>query len=51
MNLKVEDLGEIEIIFDTALGNDSWDYMEVGSIHKKQEAKNLERSTLQYVNV
>jgi hypothetical protein len=40
MNLKVEYLGEIEIIFETALGNETGD--QVGSIHKKRsELKNL----------
>ncbi len=33
MNLKVEFLGEIEVIFEMALGNESGD--QVGSIHKK----------------
>jgi hypothetical protein len=33
MNLKVEYLGEIDVIFETALGNESGN--RVGSIHEK----------------
>jgi hypothetical protein len=33
MNLKVEHLGEIEVIFEMALGNESGN--QVGSIHEK----------------
>ncbi len=35
MNLKVEYLGEIEIIFEMALGNESGN--QVGSIHEKNQ--------------
>ena len=45
MNLKVKYLGEIEVIFEIALGNKSRD--QVGSIHeKKPEVENLVRLSL-----
>jgi hypothetical protein len=45
MNLKVEYLGEIEVIFEMALGNKSGD--QVGSIHeKKPKVENLVRLSL-----
>jgi hypothetical protein len=45
MNLKVEYLGEIEVIFEMALGNESGN--QVGSIHeKKLEVENLVRLSL-----
>jgi hypothetical protein len=34
MNLKVEYLGEIKVIFEMALGNESGN--QVGSIHEKK---------------
>jgi hypothetical protein len=45
MNLKVEYLGKIEVIFKMALGNESGE--QVGSIHeKKPKIKNLMRLSL-----
>jgi hypothetical protein len=35
MNLKVNYLGEIEVIFEMALGNESED--QLGSIHEKNQ--------------
>jgi hypothetical protein len=35
MNLKVEYLGKIKLIFEMALGNESGD--QVGSIHEKKQ--------------
>jgi hypothetical protein len=35
MNLKVEYLGEIDVILEMALGNESED--QVGSIHEKNQ--------------
>ncbi len=35
MNLKVDYLGEIKIIFEIALGNESGD--QLGSIHEKNQ--------------
>jgi hypothetical protein len=37
MNLKVEYLGEIEVIFEMALGNESGN--QVGSIHEKNRVR------------
>jgi hypothetical protein len=37
MNLKAKYLGEIEVIFETALGNESGDQMGSGSIHEKKQ--------------
>ena len=39
MNLKVEYLGEIEVIFEIALGNKSRD--QVGSIHEKNQRSKI----------
>jgi hypothetical protein len=45
MNLKVEYFGEIEVIFEMALDNESLD--QVGLIHeKKTEVENLVRLSL-----
>jgi hypothetical protein len=45
MNLKVEYLGEIEVIFKMASGNELWDQM--GSLCKKKpEVENLVRLSL-----
>ncbi len=47
MNLKVEDLGEIEVIFEMALGNKLGD--QVVSIHEKnQRSKSRETIPLSY---
>jgi hypothetical protein len=40
MNLKVEYLGEIEVIFNMALGNESGN-QEVGSIHEKNQRSKI----------
>jgi hypothetical protein len=39
MNLKVEYLGEIEVIFEMALGNESGN--QVGSIHEKNQSSKI----------
>ncbi len=39
MTLKVEYLGEMEVIFRTGFGYDFWD--QAGSIHEKVEAENF----------
>jgi hypothetical protein len=39
MNLEVEYLGEIEVIFEMALGNDSGN--QVGSIHEKNQRSKI----------
>jgi hypothetical protein len=39
MNLKVEFLGEIEVIFKMALGNESGDMM--GLIHEKNQRSKI----------
>jgi hypothetical protein len=39
MNLKVEYLGEIEVIFEMALGNESGN--QVGSIHEKYQRSKI----------
>ncbi len=39
MNLKVEYLGEIEVIFESTLGNESGD--QVGSIHEKKQRSKI----------
>jgi hypothetical protein len=45
MNLKVEYLSEIEVLFEMAVGNESGD--QVGSIHEKNpEVENLVRLSL-----
>jgi hypothetical protein len=47
MNLKVEDLGEIEVIFEMALGNELGD--QVVLIHEKhQRSKSRETIPLSY---
>jgi hypothetical protein len=39
MNLKVEYLGEIKVIFEMAIGNESGD--QVGSLHEKNERSKI----------
>ena len=39
MNLKVEYLGEIKVIFEMALGNESEN--QVGSIHEKNQRSKI----------
>jgi hypothetical protein len=39
MNLKVEYLGEIEVIFEMALGNESGN--QVGLIHEKNQRSKI----------
>ncbi len=39
MNFKVEYLGEIDVIFEMALGNESED--QVGSIHEKNQRSKI----------
>ncbi len=39
MNLKVEYLGEIKVIFEIALGNESGN--QVGSIHEKNQRSKI----------
>ncbi len=39
MNLKVEYLGEIDVIFEMALDNESGD--QVGSIHEKNQRSKI----------
>ncbi len=44
MNLKVKYLGEIEVIFEMALGNESGN--QVGSIHEKNHRGRKSRETI-----